>query len=62
MVKYIVMMAMERSSITVIFLLILGRIHISHNTVYALSSNLSIYNTSIAIVLRDYNAAFLYHC
>ena len=29
---------------------------------YVLSSTLSIYSTLIAIELRDYDAAFLYHC
>ena len=37
--------------------LMLGRGHISHY-----SSTLSVYNTLIAIVLKDYDAAFLYHC
>ena len=35
--------------------------HISHFSEYVLSSTLSIYNTLIAIVLRDYDAAFRYH-
>ena len=35
---------------------------ISHYSEYVLSSTLSIYNTLIAIVLRDYNAAFLCNC
>ena len=34
----------------------------SHYSEYAFSSSLSIYFTLIAIVLKDYNAAFLYHC
>ena len=42
--------------------LMLGRGHISHYSEYVLSSTLSIYSTLIAIVLRDYDAAFLYHC
>ena len=42
--------------------LMLGRSHISHYSEYVLSSTLSIYSTLIAIVLRDYDAAFLYHC
>ena len=33
--------------------LVLGHAHISHYSEYALSSTLSIYSTSIAIVLRD---------
>ena len=42
---------------------ILGCGYISHSE-YALSSTLSIYITLISIlhVLREYNAAFLYHC
>ena len=39
--------------------LMLGRGHISH-IVNVLSSTLSIYNTLNGIVLRDYDAAFLY--
>ena len=42
--------------------LMLGRGYISHYSEYALSSTLSIYITLIAIVLREYNAAFLCHC
>ena len=38
---------------------ILRRGHISHYGEYASSSTLSIYSTLIAIVLWDYNAAFL---
>ena len=41
--------------------LMLGCGHISHYSEYVLSSTLSIYSTLIAIVLRDYDAAFLYH-
>ena len=41
--------------------LMLGRGHISHFSDYVLSSTLSIYSTLIAIVLRDYDAAFRYH-
>ena len=37
--------------------LVLRRDHINH-----IVSTLSIYNTLIAIVLRDYDAAFLCHC
>ena len=36
--------------------------HISHYSEYALSSTLSIYNTMFAIVLKNYNAAFLCNC
>ena len=39
--------------------LMLGRGYISHHSEYALSSSLSIYITLIAIVLSEYNAAFL---
>ena len=38
-----------------------GRGHESHYSEYVLSSTLSIYSTSISIVLRDYNAASLFH-
>ena len=41
--------------------LMLGRGHISHFSEYVLSSTLSIDSTLIAIVLRDYDAAFRYH-
>ena len=41
--------------------LMLERGHISHFSEYILSSTLSIYSTLIAIVLRDYDAAFRYH-
>ena len=65
--KCIVMMTKEGSSKIVNFMtpgagvLMLGRSHISHYSEYVLSSTLSIYSTLIAIVLRDYDAAFLYH-
>ena len=36
--------------------------HTSHCSEYALCSSLSIYSTLIAIVLRDYGAAFLCGC
>ena len=39
----------------------LGCGHISQYSEYVLSSTRSIYSTLIAIVLRDYDAAFLYH-
>ena len=42
--------------------LMLERDHISHYSEYVLSSILSIYSTLIAIVLMDYDAAFLDHC
>ena len=38
------------------------KFHISHYSEYLLSSCLSIYFTLIAIVLKDYDAAFLYNC
>ena len=41
--------------------LMLGYVHISHYSEYVVSSTLSTYRTSIAIVLRDYDVAFLYH-
>ena len=43
--------------------LMLGRGHINHYSeyVHVLYSTLSIYSTLIAIVLRDYDAAFLFH-
>ena len=41
--------------------LMLGRRHISHYSEDLLYSTLSIYSTLIAIVLREYDAAFLYH-
>ena len=40
--------------------LMLGYGHISHYSEYVFST-LSIYSTLIAILLRDYDAAFLYH-
>ena len=42
--------------------LMLGCGYISHYSEYVLSSTLSIYSTLIANVLRNYDAAFLYHC
>ena len=41
--------------------LMLGCDHISRYSEYVLSSTLSIYSTSIVIVLKDYDAAFLYY-
>ena len=38
------------------------KIHTSHCSEYDLSSCLSIYFTLIAIVLKDYDAAFLHNC
>ena len=40
--------------------LMLGRSHTSYYSEYVLSSTLSIYSTFIAIVLRDYDAAYLF--
>ena len=39
--------------------LMLGCGHMSHYSEYAVSSTLTIYNTLIAFVLWDYDAAFL---
>ena len=62
------MMTKEESTKTVTFmspgagvLMMLGRDQISHYSEYVLSSFLSIYSTLIAFVLRDYDAAFLFH-
>ena len=41
---------------------VIGCGYISHYSEYVLSSTLSIYITLIAIVLREYNAAFLCRC
>ena len=38
------------------------KFHMSHYSEYVLSSILSIYFTLIVDVLKDYDAAFLYHC
>ena len=62
---YKVMITKEGSSQIVNFMtpgagvLMLGHGHISHYSEYVLSCTLSIYSTFIAIVLRDYDAAFL---
>ena len=58
--KYKVMMTKEEFTQIGAGVLMLGRGHISYSE-YVLSSTLSIYSTLIAIVLRDYDAAFLYH-
>ena len=42
------------------WILMLGRGHISNYSENVLSSTLSIYSTLIAIVLRDYDAAYLF--
>ena len=41
--------------------LIIGRGHISHYGEFVVSSPLSLYSTLLAILLSDYDAAFLYH-
>ena len=46
---------------TGVLVLGLGHAHISHYSKYVISSTLSIYSSLIAIVLRDYDADFLYH-
>ena len=65
---YIVLMTMEGSNNIVNFMthgaevLMFGRGHISHYCEYVVSTtHLSIYSTLIAIVLRDYDAAFIFH-
>ena len=42
--------------------LMLGHCYISHYSEYVFSSTPYIYITLIAIVLREYNTAFLCHC
>ena len=58
------MMTKEGSTKIVSFMTPLGfnvrRGHISHYNEYVLSSTLSLYNTLIAIVLSDYDAAYLF--
>ena len=68
-IKCIVIMTKEGSTKIVNFMnpvvgvLVLGHGHISHIVkMHVISSTLSIYSTLIAIVLRDYNVAFLRHC
>ena len=43
-------------------ILVLGHGHISHYSEYVFTSSLSIFFTLIAIVFKDYDAAFLYNC
>ena len=43
------------------WVLMLRRGHISHYSEYVVFYTLSIYSTLVAIVLMDYDAAFLYH-
>ena len=42
--------------------LLIGGGHISQYSEYVVTSTLSIYSTLVAIMLRDYVAAFLFHC
>ena len=42
--------------------LMLGCGYMGHYSEYALSSDLSVCITMIAVVLREYDAAFLCHC
>ena len=66
--KYLEMIIKEESSKILNFMtpwvevLMVGRGHITRYSEYVLSSTLSIYFTLIAIVLKDYDAAFLQHC
>ena len=70
--KYIIMMTKERFTEIVNFMtpwvriFVLGHGHIYRVirciSEYALASTLSNKSTLIAIVLKDYNAAFLCHC
>ena len=65
--KYIVLITKEGSTKIVNFMtpgarvLMLGRGYINHYSENVVSSTLSIYSTLVAIVFRDYDAAFLYH-
>ena len=54
---YIVLMTKEGPT----GVLMLGHGHISHYSEYVVTSTLSMYSTLVAIVLRDHDAAFLYH-
>ena len=64
--KYIAVITKEGPNKIVNFItlgagiLMLGRGHISHYSEYVLYSTISIYGISIVIVLKDYDAAFLY--
>ena len=42
--------------------LMLGYGQVSHYSEYAVASTLSIYSTLVAIVSRDYDAAYLFYC
>ena len=63
---FIAMMTKEGSTQIVNFMtpgawvLMLGCGHISHYSEYVLSSTLSIYSTLIAIVLRDFDADYVF--
>ena len=65
--KYVLIMTKEGSTIILhnmtlgAGVLMLGCCHISQYSEYVVSFTLSIYSTLIAIVLRDFDAAFLYH-
>ena len=65
--KYVLIMTKEGSTIILHNMtlgegvLMLGCCHISQYSEYVVSSTLSIYSTLIAIVLMDYDDAFLYH-
>ena len=65
--KYKAIMTKEGSAKIVYFInigaggLILGRGYIRHYSVYELSSTLSIYFKLIAIILKDYDPAFLFN-
>ena len=67
-IKYKAIMTKEGSAKIVNFIaigaggLVLGCVYISNFSEYALSSTLSINIAWIAIVLREYIAAFLCHC
>ena len=65
--NYILMMTKEGSTKIVDIMtpravvLMLGHGHISHYSEFVVSSTLSIYSTLVAIVLRDYDAAYLFN-
>ena len=56
------MMIKEGSTTKIVNFMTPGAVTWPYKSIYVLSSTLSIYSTLIAIVLRDYDAAFLYHC
>ena len=65
---HVVMMTKEGSTKIVNFMtpgaggIVLGCGHIGHYSEYVLSSTLSTYFSLIAIVLKDNDIAYLYHC